>query len=1006
MTPLAPRPPRGRLIPFLLSPGVLAGAVLAAGLALTAVTWRSAQADAEQEAQAEFDTRVHELINSLDMRMQTYQQVLYGAQGLFDSSASVERDEFHAYLAGQDLNQHFPGIQGVGYMQLVSHADIDAHLAAVRRDGYPAYHIDPSGERDWYAPVLYLEPASGSNALAFGYDSLAEPTRRAALELARDSGLPAMSGKIQLRQDPHAPQLSGFVVALPVYRHHQPHGTPAERRAALAGWVYAPFRIADLMAGLGGELGKRVEVQIYDGDAATPAALMYDSAPGSSGAARSSEQKIRIAGHRWTVRLAALPGSGLGRADKLQSIGTAGTAFSLLLAALAWMLARSRARARAALGRTQLLAAELKQGQAELMVLADSAQRSQTVLRSILDSTIDGILVDDMKGTVLNSNRRFRELWNVPEHLDWQSDGAVLMDLMARQLHQPQQRNLLPGGDGREERRELLRLKDGRVLEQFTRGLQLGNEQARLWSFRDITERTQIEQREQTRRHVLELLATGAPLQTILEAVVLGVEAGNEEMLCSILLMDEAGEHLLVAAAPSLPAFFNAAVHGIAIHSGYGTCSRAALSGQRVIVEDIANEPSWQLYREVAAKARLGACWSDPIVSAAGKVLGTFAIYHRTPHRPSLANIAQIEQAAHLAGIAIEQAQAVVALRAGEARFRSLYDHAPVALWQQDWSAVRAALAELEQSGIEDLARFLQANPSQLQRLAGLVRILDVNAAALAQVGADPQSKQAAALSLAQNFDAAAMPSFAQALVALSQGKQLFACEGSFERLDGVSRRNELTLLVMPGHTLSLDFVIVSTLDITERKRMNEELRLLASTDFLTGVPSRREFMARLNDEQARQQRQLGGCGAVLLLDLDHFKRVNDELGHAAGDAVLCHVAGLMRDSVRKVDMLGRLGGEEFAILLPGTELEAAGVFAERLRLRIEATPLELDGRSVTVTASIGIAALCASDSAGDAVLIRADQALYRAKRGGRNRVAVLGGEADRPGVQVPAASG
>jgi diguanylate cyclase (GGDEF)-like protein len=312
----------------------------------------------------------------------------------------------------------------------------------------------------------------------------------------------------------------------------------------------------------------------------------------------------------------------------------------------------------------------------------------------------------------------------------------------------------------------------------------------------------------------------------------------------------------------------------------------------------------------------------------------------------------------------------------------------------------------MELGGVDDLVRYLLGSPELLRHLAGLVRILDVNAAALAQVGADPQSKQAAALSLAQNFDAAAMPSFAQALVALSQGKQLFACEGSFERLDGVSRRNELTLLVMPGHTLSLDFVIVSTLDITERKRMNEELRLLASTDFLTGVPSRREFMARLNDEQARQQRQLGGCGAVLLLDLDHFKRVNDELGHAAGDAVLCHVAGLMRDSVRKVDMLGRLGGEEFAILLPGTELEAAGVFAERLRLRIEATPLELDGRSVMVTASIGIAALCASDSAGDAVLIRADQALYRAKRGGRNRVEVLGGEADRPGVQVPAASG
>ena len=1006
MTPHPPRPARGRLIHVLLSPGVLAGAVLAACLALTGGLWRSAQADAEQEAQADFDARVRELVNGIDQRMQTYQQVLYGVQGLFDSSMVVERDEFRTYLAGQDLNLHFPGIQGVGYMALVTPAGIDAHVAAVRRDGYPAYHIEPPGERALYAPVLYLEPFSGRNLLAFGYDAWSEPVRRAALAQARDSGQPAMSGKIRLRQDPGGPPLAGFLVLLPVYRHLLPHDTLAQRRAAITGWVYAAFRTADLMAGLGGERGKRVEVQIYDGDQASPAALMYDSAPGSAAGRRSSEQKIRIAGHRWTVRLAALAGGGASRGDKAQLIAGGGSVFAVLLAALTWLLARSRMRAAAALGRSQRLAEELKEGQGTLMVLADSAQRSQAVLRSILDSTVDGILVDNPQGMVLNSNRRFRELWNVPEQLDWQNDGAVLLEHMAQQLRQPRQRPLLPSGEAREERRELLRLRDGRVLEQFTRSLQLGSEEARLWSFRDITERTQIEQREQTRRHVLELLATGAPLQTILEAVVQGVEAGNEEMMCSILLLDEAGERLLVAAAPSLPAFYNAAVHGLPIQSGQGSCCRAAFSGQRVIVDDIASDPSWVLFRDVAAKARLGSCWSDPILSSAGKVLGTFAIYHRTAQRPSLANIAQIEQAAHLAGIAIEQAQAVVALRTGEARFRSLYDHAPVALWEQDWSALRAALAELEQSGIEDLGRYLQANPSQLRRLAGLVRILDVNAAALVQVGADPQRKDLAALSLAQNFDAAAMPCFAQAVTALAQGRHLFACEGSFERLDGVARLNELTLLVMPGHTLSLDFVIVSTLDITERKRMNEELLVLATTDFLTGLPNRREFMARLDDEQARIQRDVSGCATVLLLDLDHFKRINDELGHAAGDAVLRHLAALMRDSARKIDMLGRVGGEEFAILLPGTELEAAAVFAERLRLRIAATPLALDGRGVTATASIGIAALNGADSGGDAALIRADQALYRAKRGGRNRVEVTGGEADRPGVQVPAASG
>ena len=170
------------------------------------------------------------------------------------------------------------------------------------------------------------------------------------------------------------------------------------------------------------------------------------------------------------------------------------------------------------------------------------------MLRSILDSTIDGILVDNLKGSVLNSNRRFRELWNVPECLDWQSDGAVLMQHMRGQLYQSDggarlddaQQMLLPGvqrGMPVEAQHELLRLKDGRVIEQHTRGLRLGSEPARIWSFRDITERTHTERREQTRRHVLELLATGAPLHTILESVVKGVETDNEDLLCCVCLL-------------------------------------------------------------------------------------------------------------------------------------------------------------------------------------------------------------------------------------------------------------------------------------------------------------------------------------------------------------------------------------------------------------------------------------------------------------------------------------
>jgi diguanylate cyclase (GGDEF)-like protein/PAS domain S-box-containing protein len=177
--------------------------------------------------------------------------------------------------------------------------------------------------------------------------------------------------------------------------------------------------------------------------------------------------------------------------------------------------------------------------------------------------------------------------------------------------------------------------------------------------------------------------------------------------------------------------------------------------------------------------------------------------------------------------------------------------------------------------------------------------------------------------------------------------------------------------------------------DITERKRAEAELLEMATTDFLTGLANRRYFMTRMTDELARLQRLDNRHVAVLMLDLDHFKNVNDTHGHAIGDAMLRHFASLMREELRKIDIAGRVGGEEFAIILPGASPDEARVFAERFREKVATTPLRQDNQAIPVTVSIGIAAMQASDSSADAALIRSDEALYRAKKNGRNRVEV-----------------
>ncbi|MCG5517161.1 sensor domain-containing diguanylate cyclase [Ectothiorhodospira sp. 9100] len=178
--------------------------------------------------------------------------------------------------------------------------------------------------------------------------------------------------------------------------------------------------------------------------------------------------------------------------------------------------------------------------------------------------------------------------------------------------------------------------------------------------------------------------------------------------------------------------------------------------------------------------------------------------------------------------------------------------------------------------------------------------------------------------------------------------------------------------------------------DISERKRMEQELREMATTDYLTGLANRRHFLGRVTEELARLKRDGGQQAVVMLLDLDYFKTVNDTYGHSAGDAVIRRFAQLMRDCLRKMDVPGRVGGEEFSVLLPDTDIDAALHLAQRLRTIVAEAPVQFNHQQIPVTVSIGLTLLTRTDASPDAALHRADLALYRAKDGGRNRVEVL----------------
>jgi diguanylate cyclase (GGDEF)-like protein/PAS domain S-box-containing protein len=183
--------------------------------------------------------------------------------------------------------------------------------------------------------------------------------------------------------------------------------------------------------------------------------------------------------------------------------------------------------------------------------------------------------------------------------------------------------------------------------------------------------------------------------------------------------------------------------------------------------------------------------------------------------------------------------------------------------------------------------------------------------------------------------------------------------------------------------------VVVVSRDITEQKRLEAELRKMAATDMLTGLPNRRHFIGQLEQETARVHRDGEHSASVLMIDIDHFKLINDSCGHVAGDQVLRHLSAVMRQELRRVDTLGRIGGEEFAIILPGAALADAELFAERLRGKVAETAVVHGDHRISVTISVGVSEIHVADSSADDVLGRADCALYRAKESGRNRVVV-----------------
>lgn len=324
--------------------------VLLAALAVMILGWHLVAGDTEEGARQRFQAMSRDLEWRIQDRLLDYERVLLGGVALFAASRSVEREEWREFMAVRTVQERLPGIQGLGYAARVAAVDRPSFVAAVRAEGYPEFSIAPAGEREEYAPVLYLEPFDNRNRRAFGYDLLTEPVRRAAMHLARDTGRAALTGKLVLRQELGPDVQAGVLLFLPVYRRGLPLETPASRRAALQGYVYAPFRAEDLIRGILGTDWPELYLEVFDGTGtAAPRRLYADAAlalAGAGPAAYTLERELRLFERSWTLRFHASPQFEVGiDRQKAQLVFAAGALVCLLLFAMARTQALSGARA-------------------------------------------------------------------------------------------------------------------------------------------------------------------------------------------------------------------------------------------------------------------------------------------------------------------------------------------------------------------------------------------------------------------------------------------------------------------------------------------------------------------------------------------------------------------------------------------------------------------------------------------------------------------------------------
>jgi len=464
-------------------------------------------------------------------------------------------------------------------------------------------------------------------------------------------------------------------------------------------------------------------------------------------------------------------------------------------------------------------------------------------------------------------------------------------------------------------------------------------------------------------QNILSKIALGDSLSEILEDICLAIEEiiKDKSAKCSILSLT--GDKLYCAAAPSLDDEYNQAINGFKIGPVAGSCGTAAYLCRRILVEDIQASPLWVGPKDLALKYNLKSCWSTPIISTQSKVLGTFAIYHSQVKAPSLKDLELIDYFVHFSSIAFEK--------------------------NLDSLKVKELINDLERSN-EKLNAFTKVMPDPALILSEEGVYLDIYGSSndLLISPADQlinkNINDLLPIKQAQHF----MGLIKKTLV--SNEVQVFEYEIEVKKGKAIFEGRTVPIVYDQSIGKPKRHVLWMTRDITIRKESEKEVNKLAYYDHLTNLPNRRLLTERLTMCVKRINRT-DKIGALLFLDIDNFKRVNDSLGHTAGDELLIELSKRLESVVRSSDTLARIGGDEFVILLDhiGDNNEYANIKAAGVARKLQHVfdeKFEIGELAFQVSGSIGICLIENKNTTAENILQFADAAMYKSKvKGGNN---------------------